>query len=334
MKWREIIIGAIVTLLITVIGGLVVWEFTKKPPSPEPKSSIVIEYDTPAIFESDSKRLLFNTIRVGNVGDKTAHDIFLAIEFPNNIEILDSTVSISSGGSAYNNQKELPSKKHEKLLSIKSLMPDEVVTISILVNGSSKDKAEISARYNEGIGKHGSLTKRPDIFIDPFDETRATKAAISALTLGALLVVMTFRLKNMMGGKRSVNNSAFMMLHQGMVKESTKLLEGEIARKGGTSYELANLGLCKSLSGDIEGGENLFKVAELYSSSKSIKTLVAFNRAIAFYKNGQTDEATKLLELAIKESKFSVEKYLKFSKYAVELVGERDEFSSIRIQNS
>lgn len=333
MKWREIIIGAIVTLLITVIGGLVVWKFTKKPPSPAPKSSIIIEYDTPALFESNLKRLLFNTIRVGNVGDKTAHDVFLSIEFPKNIKILDSAISISSGGSAYNNQKELLSKEYEKLISIKSLMPDEVVTISILVNGASNDKAKISARYDEGIGEYGSLTKRPNS-MDNQNEGRAGKAAMSALVLGALLVYMGLRLKNIMGGVRSVNNSAFMMLHQGMIKEATKLLEDEIARRGGTSYELANLGLCKSLSGDREGGENLFKVAELYSASNSIKTLVAFNRAIAYYKDGQTDEAVKLLECAIKQSKSSIEKYLKFSKYAVELVDERDEFSSIRIPKS
>jgi len=309
-----------------VIGGVAIWTFTKEAPKPPPTAKVLFEKYTPAHFKSDSKNLMFNIIRIGNFGDKAATDVILSVEFPKDTEILDFTISNSSGAAARNNQKELPSNTNEKLFSIKSLMPDEIVTASILTKGDLAEKLLISARYTDGVAEQGSLNKGVKFDLSE-GKPQAEKAALSALILGILLPIMLFRLRRTMGGRRSPNNSAFMMLHQGMVEDAAKLLENELMQRGGTSFELANLGLCKALAGDSEDSEKLFTAAELYSPSKSIKSLVAFNRSISYYESGDVDAAKKQFEIASSLGKSTVRKYVKISKYAQALVNNIPEFN-------
>lgn len=165
--------------------------------------------------------------------------------------------------------------------------------------------------------------------VDFDSESQAEKAAFAAMLLGIFIPLMIIRLRKIMGGIRSVNNSAFMMLHQGMVEEAKQLLDTEIARRGGTSFELANLGLCLALSDNRESGDKLFRAAELYSSANSIKLLVEFNRAISAHQNGENDSAISHFSSAWNISKRGLRRYLRLSKLAQQMVQECEEISTI-----
>lgn len=324
MKWKEIIFGALITLIITIIAGITVWKLTKEPTKPDPVANVVFESDSPAHFESKSKNLMFNTVRIGNLGDKTAHKVTVSIEFPEETNILDFTISNSSGNAANGNHKELDSKKSEKLFSFDMLMPDEVVTISILTDGYEEDSLNISSRYDEGVGESGKLSKR--LYIKPDNSNKSIVGALVAMLLGLFVAYMYYRLRGLLGGSRSKNNSAFMLLHQGLINEATQMFESEFNSRGVTSYEIANLGLCKGLSGEREKAEQFYKSAELYSSSKNIKALVEFNRALSYFNSDETEKAKKHFLIAVEKDESMVKNYIKYSVYAFALVNSFEEF--------
>jgi hypothetical protein len=325
MKWKEIILGALITLIITIVAGMIVWNLTKEPTKPEPMAKVVFESDSPAQFKSKSKNLIFNTVRIGNLGNKTAHKTTISIEYPEKTNILDFTISNSSGKAAIGNNKVLESNKNEKLIFIESLMPDEVVTIAMLTDGNKNDNLIISARYENGVGEKGILAK--GFYLEPErNKYKSISGLFITLLLGVFITFMLYRLRQRMGGSRSVNNSAFMMLHQGLIDEATKMLESEFHSKGGTAFEMANLGLCKGLSGDLDAAEKLFKSAELYSNAKPIKVLVEFNRSLTYFKSDDLDKAKLHFSNAIKTNKRLVKWYVKLSEHGQALVNNLDEF--------
>jgi tetratricopeptide (TPR) repeat protein len=325
MKWKEIILGALITLVVTTVAGVVVWNLTKEPKKPEPESKVVFERDSKAHFKSKSQNLVFNTVRIGNLGNKTAHKLKLSIDYPEKTNILDFTISNSTGKASAGNHKELESESSNKLILIENLMPDEIVTISILTDGLIDDSIEVSARYAEGIGQEGSLAK--GFFIEPErNRYEPLYAAFVAMLLGVFMSFMIYRLKQKLGGSRSINNSAFMMLHQGLIENATKMLESGFNSKGGTAYELANLGLCKALNGELETAEKFYKSAELYSKSKEIKALVEFNRSISYFNQNNFEKAKQHFTNAVNTSKSTIKWYVSLSDYAQELVDKFDEF--------
>lgn len=324
MKWKELVIGALVTLIITIAGGVIVWKFTTEPPKPEPAPFIAFEMDTPAKFTSELKSVVFNTIRIGNLGDMSAQEIVLSVEFSDQTEINDFSISNSSGLAAFDNQKELQSKNNEKIIYIRSLMPDEFITLSILTNSYEVDP-KVTVRYSGGLAEKGGLSKRTIVPVVN-DKPEAKKAALSALILGLILPIMLYRLQKISGGFRSINNSAFMMLHQGLVQDATKMLESQMSARGATSYELANLGLCRALNGDSDAATKLYSAAELYSKSKHIEALVAFNRAISSFEDGDSDNAKKHFSTATKVYKRRIRQYVKYSVYGQSLVKGIDGF--------
>lgn len=327
MRWKEIIIGAILTLIITIIGGITVWKFTKEPHKPDPKAVVIIEADSPSQFKSDSKSLIFNTFRVGNLGDKIAEDVILSIEFPEDTKITDFSISSSSGAAARKNLKEIEGKVHEKIISINSLLPEETVTVSILTSEYMEKELHVSGRYSEGLVQKGFLSKR--VSLDDLLEKgpQAEKAALAALLMGVLLAFMINRLKNDLGGSRSVNNSAFMLLHNELIEEAETILEKDMYQRGSTAYEMANLGLCKALTGDKDASEKYFSAAELYSTSKQIKALVAFNRAIVSFESDKFDDARHYFESAATLANRRIKLYVKCSKFGFKLAAHFPEFS-------
>ena len=78
MKWREIIIGALVTLFVTALGGITVYYATKEPEIPK-KENLVYTIEDPTTFESPTSSFRLQSIRLANVGDLPAEQITLGI---------------------------------------------------------------------------------------------------------------------------------------------------------------------------------------------------------------------------------------------------------------
>ena len=53
MKWRDIFIGAIASLVVTILGGVIIFYVTKEPPAPEPDEYLIFNIDETATYKTD-----------------------------------------------------------------------------------------------------------------------------------------------------------------------------------------------------------------------------------------------------------------------------------------
>src|SRR3954469_19196251 len=80
MNWRDLTIGSIITLAVTVIGGLLVYFLTRPSSNYE---MIIYQIDQPATFSSEKEQLTLSTVRIGNVGNGLANNVKITILFEN-----------------------------------------------------------------------------------------------------------------------------------------------------------------------------------------------------------------------------------------------------------
>ncbi len=72
MKWRDVILGALITLAVTVIGGVIVYYTTRQPAHPAPHEHLVYQVEQPTNFDAKQEQFSLFTLRFANIGDKSA----------------------------------------------------------------------------------------------------------------------------------------------------------------------------------------------------------------------------------------------------------------------
>src|SRR5690242_14357212 len=97
MNWRYTLISSGITLVVTLIAGLLVYYLTKEPPSLSPAEQIVYRINTSATFGSDPDKITFFTIRVENIGNEAAHNVRIVGSFSNRHTIQNKQIELSSG---------------------------------------------------------------------------------------------------------------------------------------------------------------------------------------------------------------------------------------------
>ena len=64
MNWRNLVIGAILTLIVTIVGGVLVVLLTRQPTSAE---RIIYTVDEPVKFEANETKVSLVSAKVANV---------------------------------------------------------------------------------------------------------------------------------------------------------------------------------------------------------------------------------------------------------------------------
>lgn len=312
MKWRDILIGAFLTLAVTVVGGVLVWYLTKEPHKKAPEEILVYQIDAPAKFSSNKNKLSFYQIRLENIGTIPASNVSVAVDFVEKAKIVDTSLSFSTG-SAARKPSITTSTPSCILFEIDSFVPNETATVSLMVDTVSTIIPSVAIKSDKTIGKLSSSVEKRVVQQSSKKESRVVTGILIPLAILSQMFLL-FRFRNALGGFRSINNAAFMYIHQGLNEEASIMLKEQIKKDGATSFELANLGLCLGLDGDNEKAEKHFSAAEFYTSSgPGITSLIAFNRGIVAYKNSQHDEAVKCFKVALSKSKRRIKKYASYS---------------------
>jgi hypothetical protein len=97
MNWRNIIIGAILTLIVTVIGGLLVVLLTRPPALAE---KLVYTIDPPVTFDAKDTKISLVSAKIANIGTATASDVVVTLSVDEEISIAEHRVHMSSGPAA------------------------------------------------------------------------------------------------------------------------------------------------------------------------------------------------------------------------------------------
>jgi len=317
MRWREVFVGALAALIVTILGGLVVWYMTKAPQTPSEE----LEYNVARIasIKADQNTLDFISIKVANLGGKAAHDVQLNLSIPEGVQVIQQQVVSSAGPIA--NTPVIPKAQQQATLAFPVIAPSEVVNLTVLLQSYGSVMPMVSVRSAETIGKLGNAIPRGA-------EGLPGSVAFSIIPIALVAQLAMFYIftkylpltPSLLRG--SANNIAFVMLHNGLIEEGGAILTNVVSRKGGEAYELTNLGLFKGLSGDLETAEKYFVAAQRWSDaaprwrgSRCLDATIKFNRCVVLLGAGRKQEAQECLDEAFNLHQQQVAFYCKLSTY-------------------
>ena len=112
----------------------------------------------------------------------------------------------------------------------------------------------------------------------------------------------------------SLNNTAFLFLHNKLIGQSKKFIYNKIERSGATAFELSNLALTEYyISNELGKAESLLKMANYISISKQQKFVIAFNSFIIYSLNKNYIKAKENIEICYNLRPKEFKKYNEFS---------------------
>ena len=315
MSWRDALLGSLLALFVTVIGSVITYYLTREPPPPPPAEKLIYEIDTPVSFDSGQTKMSFFNVRVKNAGEKPATNVTVGIEFDSKVRISDQLVSTSSG--PVGNIDTQTAGDNRLTVGIAVLTPDEIATIVILTDTADGESPAVGVKSNASAGQPAPLSSVARVspaqnnvfeFIIP----------IALFVQLVVLILMRDRITRFIGqfapAGRSINNTAFVLLHSGLIKEAIDLLSKGISDRGAEPHMLANYGLALGLNGDTSQSQSLLKAAEFWAERKShTQAIIAFNRSLLAFERGDEADGLELMRRAFQMSEKEISRYAAYS---------------------
>jgi hypothetical protein len=308
MRWKELIIGSVLTLAVTIVGGLAVYAFTREQPRAE---RLVYEVPESLTFDLPSTKRSFVTIRAGNLGTAAANGVKVFISPPS--PILDKSVAVSSGPSA---TFEDTSTKTDVELQLASLLPGETVTVTLMLEGVDTTRPSVVIRSSASQGQAGSLiaeTRQPYKRFTDKALSAVGVALIAQLAFAALVFAGRKRLLNFFPAGHSHNNAAFVWLHNGLADDAASLLRAAIYRSGASPHELSNYGFTVALRGRADEGRKHVMCARWWARTAHEQAVAEFNLALIDFLEGETASGIDHLRKAFSMSRREIRRYCGFS---------------------
>jgi hypothetical protein len=320
MHWKDILVGALVTLLVTIVAGIIVFYLTTpRRPSGE---KLVYSLEQPFTYESPKTHDSFRTIKVANLGGQVSKDVTLIFTFGSGTKILDHAVNFSSGSGSAPVKDD--SNDQQIILHLESLLPSENMAVSVMLSGVFVGKPTISVRSG---GAMGELVESAEP-VDLSEKNRKYQVIAYLLPILAVLqIVVALGLKGPLArlirrrvpSERSLNNTAFLYLHTGSRSDAERILRRGIWREGGDAHMLANYALALALAGHTDQAQSQIQAAAIYAEQKHEKAVVEFNRALILAYTGNPEGAKIHIQNAMELSKVQILRYLGFSLVVKEL---------------
>jgi len=303
MNWRNIIVGALLTLIVTVIGGILATILTRPPTLAE---HLVYTIDPPVTFDAQDTKISLISAKITNLGTATANDVVVNLKLPDVMSIVEHRTQMSSGPAAkYHTMAE----KNQITVDLDHLVPKETLTISAMLDGIADKPPLVSVRSESSMGEPGLPLE--DNGKEPYPLLRdVSLAMLSASWFGAMIWIWRSRRFEI---TKSVNNLAFLYIHQGLVEEAEQILCDYMGKKGATIYEIANYALALSLNGKTEQAQKLFAIGDRMAKRRYVRGLVEFNKCVAALGLTNFAQAREHLTKALALSPRQISEYCQFS---------------------
>ena len=331
MKWKDVILGSLVTMGVAVVAGVLIYYLTREPPAAPPAETLVYEIDTPVNFESDQTRLSFTNIRLRNIGDLSAENVLVGVDLPSGVKLIDTQVIFSSGPGGRFKFDDTGSA--DIGIVIPALTPAESATITLLTDATVPKLPTVGVKSDSSTG-HLAPVAESQTQSDNKTEVIAKLVLLAFLGQLLLFPLLIPRIRTLIrrfvSPVQSVNNTAFVLLHRGLVDDTVKLLERSIEESGGEPYILANYALALGLSGKAQKADAILDAADfLAAENKHAKAVVAFSRSILRFSVEQESEGVKWMKVALSLSKKEIIRYLKYSALVAKQRGLSPELHSL-----
>lgn len=326
MRWKELLIGAAITLVVTVIGGLLVFFFTQE--KDEPKTEILsYQLDKQVSFEGSDNLISIGALKFANIGNEPARTVVAEFK-TGGAEVIEFNTKNDGGADII---KSISDNKQSVTLRIKSLLPNEIVSATYLLNRPAE--IDFNIRSERTIGSEGSIyrteTERSSFLNDFLGDFVPLLMLVS---LVPLIIILKYLLSNMSRGD-SKNNNAFVLLHKGATADALSILERAVASGEDGAHAMANYASALAISGDTEKAKIYIDASEFLARSKHEKAVCQLNKAIVSHQANDIDECLRSLEKSLKLSKSSIKSYLENSKVMKNIVSSDERLSTL-IENA
>lgn len=314
MNWKEVFVGAAVTLLVTIGGGFAV-EYFKKASENSEAEKILFTNTQVGLFRGTEETLALNSVKIWNAGGQVAKNVTLVIRAADS-DIKDFIVTSQKGLKESNRQVE----KRELTLNYDVLLPKDEISIDLLLTGRFfifvRDRVTVSVRSAASVGeelKADAEAPKPkaDRLLDLVTDFMPIAVALG---LFLLLFILIFYRSWAVWLVKEPNNSGFLLLHSGLPKLAQSTFERAVIEGKYDQYTLSNFALCSAALGDLEKARNLMWAAEFRKSTGHTHAVVLFNFGIINLIKGEIDQGVTSLKAALSESPKEIRRYFEKSK--------------------
>lgn len=304
MKWRDVIIGAIASLLVTVLGGVAVFYATKEPDEKR-NEKLVYSLNQTAQFRGGSQDVAFSSLTLSNVGGVAAKHVSILISLDVS-EIKDLAVSASKG------LREVTRDRTAKSLRIvyESILPKDEVTINLLL--TKPELATVDVRSDASLGEDRKQLGVGDKVQKSNVNTIFAMLVPATGGLAGLLMAVSFRYLRRQGfydRRTDQNNAGFLLLHNGLTDEAESTLSIAVREGRFDQLTLSNYALCKAVRGQFDQAKGLLRAAKFRERSGHGKAVVLFNEGLIQLLQGDKDASLTSLREAISLSPKDVRRY-------------------------
>lgn len=207
IAWGQVVISALVTAVLSLIGGVLLFHYTSKSPD--------LVYDTfpPAHFTKHATQVSIYNAQVENIGDKEAEDVQVYLELPSSANIQDLKVDPSLASIKYTVSSLTDSNSRE--IHFPRLNQGESCRFSILVDKGEAAQLKVELR-GKGVVGHAEVKEKSTLLT-------LLACGLSAL-LGALLATLFFAVGQGFSEKRlgDLFNSQKRLLDQELLLARTR----------------------------------------------------------------------------------------------------------------
>jgi hypothetical protein len=310
MKWKDIIIGSIATLVVTILSGVAVYYFTKEP-SKVQSEKLVYSVEQSGSFETASTKVALANVRVANIGNTAAKNVSINIHTRGETNITDSSVSISSGDQHSVKVEERTTDFVR--LTVATLIPSEAVTVTLLFNSKPRELPEVQVKSDLTLGTLASTFSSSK----PEEKSMLNKSLTFLLpiltVIQASLVAVYVRRRRGMFRLTSRNNTAWYLLHKGLNSQAEKILEKAMDNGEDSEFVFANYAVCLALKGEFEAA-NIYLEASLEdATSKHALAVTSFNKALVSFMQKDEVRGIQYLKEALKLSGSNIRRYCAYS---------------------
>lgn len=313
MRWKEMLIGALMALFVTVIGGLLVYFVTLEEPV-ERKEALRFDIEDPVSFEGKDNRVSIGYLRFSNVGDLPASGVRAVLEFGAN-EVLEYYVRAENKPQV---SHQLDREEGRLEVQVDALLPGDVVAITYLTK--SEVEPSVVVRSQNSSAEQGPVTGTV-VYEEP--NRSFVERYINALLpiLGLLFMIFVVLARKIAAGRRECrNNNGFVLLHSGQFEDACRILRDAVGEGEDGSHALANYALSLYLAGDVQRSDGYLRASKMLAVGKHAKAVIAFNEAIILAKMGSWKESIGALETAISGSAREIRDYCRDSVLVEELI--------------
>lgn len=313
VHWKDVIFGAVITLAVTVFGGVATYYLTREPPLTD-RESLVYQRGEPTVFETDSSRRSFATMRAANFGTAPAQNITITIAVPDSVSIIDQKVTSSDSSALFSITDR---STHSVRIGAQGLLPDEEILVVVMLDGVLKERLRVGFRSASSIA-HESVLLRGEV------EDPAVLPSVVISMLPALAVVQLPLILLLLPAVRrlvrryvptfgNVNDTAFLYIHTGLLEDAETILRHAVERRGANALTLANYGLALGLNGKADPSKLRMKAAGWYAVTRHERSVVLFNEALLAFAGNDDEQGKTLLSQALDLSRAEVRRYASFT---------------------